>query len=105
MLPSHLAPLSELGLLLSHVSSGVTFWASYVFFNAIFPKLSHDLPEAREAHAKLLNRVIDEEEYERRCSLVRSKVMNHSCKYPFPSGLGLCLKSCIFLGLYLHSNT
>ena len=24
---------------------GVTWWASYVFFNAIFPKLAHDLVE------------------------------------------------------------
>lgn len=60
------------------MSPGVTFWASYVFFNAIFPKLSHDLPEAREAHAKLLDGIITAEEYERRCSLTRSKVMNHS---------------------------
>lgn len=58
--------------------SGVTFWASYVFFNAVFPKLAHDLPEVREAHAQLLDGAITEEEYERRCSLTRSKVMNHS---------------------------
>lgn len=32
----------------------------------------------REAHAKLLNGAINEDEYERRCSLTRSKVMNHS---------------------------
>lgn len=49
-----------------------------MFFNAIFPKLSHDLPEVREAHAKLLDGVITEDVYERCCSLNRSKVMNHS---------------------------
>lgn len=57
---------------------GVTFWASYVFFNAIFPKLSHDLPEVRQAREELLNGTIQEEEYERRCSMARSKIMNIS---------------------------
>lgn len=32
----------------------------------------------RDAHAQLLDGAITEEEYERRCSLTRSKVMNHS---------------------------
>lgn len=57
---------------------GVAFWASYVFFNAIFPKLAHHLPEAREAKEALLNGTISEEEFERRCSMSRSKIMNLS---------------------------
>lgn len=61
-----------------YILSSVTFWASYVFFNAIFPKLSHDLPEVRQAREELLNGTIQEEEYERRCSMARSKIMNIS---------------------------
>ncbi|CAG8949663.1 hypothetical protein HYFRA_00003981 [Hymenoscyphus fraxineus] len=60
------------------ILSSVTFWASYVFFNAIFPKLAHDLPEVRSAREQLLNQEIDEEAYERKCSLARSKIMNIS---------------------------
>lgn len=66
------------GVSVCPLALGVAFWASYVFFNAIFPKLSHDLPEVREAHARLLDQTITEEEYQRRCSLTRSRVMNHS---------------------------
>ncbi|KAI0127319.1 autophagy-related protein 22-like protein [Xylariales sp. AK1849] len=61
-----------------YIISAVTFWASYVFFNAIFPKLAHDLPEVRHAHQELQSGAIDEDEYERRCSLARSQVMNLS---------------------------
>ncbi|RAL68785.1 hypothetical protein DID88_007476 [Monilinia fructigena] len=32
-----------------YILSSVTWWASYVFFNAIFPKLAHDLPEVHKA--------------------------------------------------------
>ncbi|KAH8663398.1 autophagy-related protein 22-like protein [Tricladium varicosporioides] len=60
------------------ILSSITFWASYVFFNAIFPKLSHDLPEVREAQAQLLSGTIDEAEYQRKCSMARSKIMNIS---------------------------
>lgn len=58
--------------------SGVTFWASYVFFNAVFPKLAHDLPEVREANEQFSTGAIDEKEYQLRCSMARSKVMNMS---------------------------
>lgn len=61
-----------------YVISAITFWSSYVFFNAIFPKLSHDLPEVRNAHDELTDGTITDEEYERRCSMARSKVMNMS---------------------------
>ncbi|KAF4620232.1 hypothetical protein G7Y89_g14588 [Cudoniella acicularis] len=61
-----------------YIFSSVTFWASYVFFNAIFPKLAHDLPEARLAREELLNGSINEEEYEHKCSMARSKIMNIS---------------------------
>jgi len=61
-----------------YILSSVTFWASYVFFNAIFPKLAHDLPEARQAREEFLNGSIKEEEFERRCSMARSKIMNVS---------------------------
>ncbi|CZS93364.1 related to AUT4-breakdown of autophagic vesicles inside the vacuole [Rhynchosporium graminicola] len=61
-----------------YIISGVAFWASYVFFNAIFPKLAHDLPEIREASESLLNGTIDEAGYERKCSMSRSKIMNMS---------------------------
>jgi MFS-type transporter involved in bile tolerance (Atg22 family) len=63
---------------IAEVSEGVTFWASYVFFNAIFPKLSHDLPEVRMAREEFLNDRIKEEEFEHRCSMARSKIMNMS---------------------------
>ncbi|RDL40561.1 uncharacterized protein BP5553_00540 [Venustampulla echinocandica] len=61
-----------------YILSSVTFWASYVFFNAIFPKIAHDLPEARAAREELLNGTINEEEYEYKCSMARSKIMNMS---------------------------
>jgi len=61
-----------------YILSSVTFWASYVFFNAIFPKLSHDLPEVRMAREEFLNGSIKEEEFEHRCSMARSKIMNMS---------------------------
>jgi MFS-type transporter involved in bile tolerance (Atg22 family) len=61
-----------------YILSSVTFWASYVFFNAIFPKLSHDLPEARLAREEFLNGQITEDEYELKCSMARSKIMNIS---------------------------
>jgi MFS-type transporter involved in bile tolerance (Atg22 family) len=60
------------------MTSAITFWASYVFFNAIFPKLSHDLPEVRTAHEERQNGAISEDEYQHRCSMARSKVMNMS---------------------------
>jgi hypothetical protein len=59
-------------------TSAITFWASYVFFNAIFPKLSHDLPEVRAAYEELLSGAISEDVYQHRCSMARSKVMNMS---------------------------
>ncbi|KAF8864252.1 MFS general substrate transporter [Acephala macrosclerotiorum] len=61
-----------------YILSSITFWASYVFFNAIFPKLAHDLPEARKAREDFLNGSINEEEFERKCSMARSKIMNIS---------------------------
>ncbi|KAE8448160.1 hypothetical protein EG329_009764 [Mollisiaceae sp. DMI_Dod_QoI] len=61
-----------------YILSGITFWASYVFFNAIFPKLAHDLPEARQAREDFLNGTITEEQFERKCSMARSKIMNIS---------------------------
>ncbi|TVY45806.1 Autophagy-related protein [Lachnellula occidentalis] len=61
-----------------YILSSITWCASYVFFNAIFPKLAHDLPEARNAREELLNGTIDEEQYERKCSMARSKIMNIS---------------------------
>jgi len=61
-----------------YILSAITFWASYVFFNAIFPKLSHDLPELRVAKEELLNGSISEDEYEYKCSMARSKIMNIS---------------------------
>ncbi|TAQ83537.1 hypothetical protein B7494_g8137 [Chlorociboria aeruginascens] len=61
-----------------YILSSVTWWASYVFFNAIFPKLSHDLPEVRNAQEEYSNGKITETEYEYRCSIARSKIMNFS---------------------------
>ncbi|CZR54319.1 related to AUT4-breakdown of autophagic vesicles inside the vacuole [Phialocephala subalpina] len=61
-----------------YILSSITFWASYVFFNAIFPKLAHDLPESRLAREEFLNGSINEEEFERKCSMARSKIMNIS---------------------------
>ncbi|KIW09856.1 hypothetical protein PV08_11957 [Exophiala spinifera] len=61
-----------------YILSAITFWASYVFFNAIFPKLSHDLPEVRTAHDEMLEGKISGEVYEHKCSMARSKIMNMS---------------------------
>ncbi|KAJ5054551.1 uncharacterized protein L3040_000822 [Drepanopeziza brunnea f. sp. 'multigermtubi'] len=61
-----------------YMISGVTFWASYIFFNAIFPKIAHDLPEVRGAREELLNGKITEDQFERTCSMSRSKIMNMS---------------------------
>jgi hypothetical protein len=63
---------------LDHRFQGVTFWASYVFFNAVFPKLAHDLLESRQAREEFLNGSIKEDEFERRFSMARSKIMNIS---------------------------
>lgn len=56
-----------------YVVSSITFWASYVFFNAIFPKLSHDLPEVHRALAEHRAETISEHEYEERCSMIRRR--------------------------------
>ncbi|CZR62665.1 related to AUT4-breakdown of autophagic vesicles inside the vacuole [Phialocephala subalpina] len=61
-----------------YILCSITFWASYVFFNAIFPKLAHDLPELRQAKEELLNGSINEEQFEYKCSMARSKIMNIS---------------------------
>ncbi|RDW87444.1 autophagy-related protein [Coleophoma crateriformis] len=61
-----------------YILSSVTWWASYVFFNAIFPKLAHDLPEVRYATAEYLEGKMTENEYEEVCSMARSKIMNMS---------------------------
>ncbi|KAK2754067.1 hypothetical protein FQN54_007236 [Arachnomyces sp. PD_36] len=61
-----------------YILSAITFWASYIFFNAIFPKLSHDLPEVRNAHDDRQSGTISEEVYEHRCSMARSEVVNLS---------------------------
>ncbi|KAI9736358.1 MAG: hypothetical protein M1834_001244 [Cirrosporium novae-zelandiae] len=61
-----------------YILSGVTFWASYVFFNAIFPKLSHDLPEIRAVTEEFENGQVTEEYYVNKCSMARSKIMNIS---------------------------
>lgn len=59
-------------------SPGVTWWASYVFFNAVFPKLAHDLPEVHKAREDYLNGSLTEDEYEYKTSMARSKIMNVS---------------------------
>lgn len=61
-----------------YILSSATWWASYVFFNAIFPKLAHDLPEVHEADEKFKNGDLTEVEYERIASMARSKIMNIS---------------------------
>ncbi|KAF2178036.1 hypothetical protein K469DRAFT_754767 [Zopfia rhizophila CBS 207.26] len=89
-----------------YIISAITFWASYVFFNAIFPKLSHDLPEVRNAHEELLNGGINEEEYQRRCSMARSKVMNIS--YGWNNvGFTICgaLSLAALAGLHANDST
>lgn len=58
--------------------SSVAWWTSYVFFNAIFPKLSNDLPEVHEAERKLREEVISGEEFERAATMARTKIMNIS---------------------------
>lgn len=65
-------------MLITKLLIGITWWASYVFFNAIFPKLAHDLPEIHEARKKRREGEISEEEYERKRSMARSKIMNIS---------------------------
>lgn len=73
---------------------GVAWWTSYVFFNAIFPKLAHDLPEVREAYEQYLNGEIDREEYERRNSMARSKVVNLSYGW---NNVGFTVCACLCL--------
>jgi MFS-type transporter involved in bile tolerance (Atg22 family) len=86
-----------------YILSAVTFWASYVFFNAIFPKLAHDLPEAREAREDFLNGKCTEEEYEWKCSMARSKVMNIS--YVWNNvGFTICGALCLAALVGLHAN-
>ncbi|KAK6605409.1 hypothetical protein H4I95_05215 [Botrytis cinerea] len=61
-----------------YIISSVTWWSSYVFFNAIFPKLAHDLPEVHKAREDYAQGTLTETEYEDKCSMARSKVMNVS---------------------------
>ncbi|PQE32026.1 hypothetical protein CJF32_00001627 [Rutstroemia sp. NJR-2017a WRK4] len=61
-----------------YILSSVTWWASYVFFNAIFPKLADDLPEAHKAREDFAAGAITEDEYDYKSSMARSKVMNIS---------------------------
>lgn len=59
----------------------MTWWVSYVFFNAVFPKLAHDLPEVHKAKEDLLNGTITKEEFEYTCSIQRSRIVNISWAY------------------------
>ncbi|KAF7881090.1 uncharacterized protein EAF02_006981 [Botrytis sinoallii] len=61
-----------------YIISSVTWWSSYVFFNAIFPKLAHDLPEVHKAREDYAQGTLTEQGYEDKCSMARSKVMNIS---------------------------
>lgn len=74
---AHFSSPTSIQRLIFHLP-GVTFWASYVFFNAIFPKLSHDLPEVYKAREELLEGKISEDEYEHKASMARSRIMNIS---------------------------
>lgn len=57
---------------------GITWWASYVFFNAIFPKLAHDLPEVHHAREQLNEGKITKNEFGQIASIQRSRIMNMS---------------------------
>jgi MFS-type transporter involved in bile tolerance (Atg22 family) len=82
---------------------GVTWWASYVFFNAVFPKLAHDLPEARRVKEQFVNGEITEDEYELQTSMARSKIMNMSWIW---NNVGFCIVCAITLGALfaVHAN-
>lgn len=60
----------------------------------------------REAHAKLLDGAVTEDEYERRCSLTRSKVMSHSYGWN-NCGFTICcaLSLAALLGLHADDST
>jgi len=81
----------------------VTWWASYVFFNAIFPKLAHDLPEVHKAREDLLNGTITKEEYEYTCSIQRSRIMNISWAWN-NFGAVICLALALGALFGLHSE-
>jgi MFS-type transporter involved in bile tolerance (Atg22 family) len=74
-----------------------------VFFNAVFPKLAHDLPEVHRARERLENGEITEDEYEFDCSMARSKVMNVSWIY---NNVGFCIVCALSLGALfgVHAN-
>jgi MFS-type transporter involved in bile tolerance (Atg22 family) len=82
---------------------GVTWWASYVFFNAVFPKLADDLPGVHKAREQLENGEITKEEYELENSLTRSKVMNISWVW---NNVGFIIVCAMSLGALsgVHAN-
>lgn len=86
-----------------YILSSITFWASYIFFNAIFPKLSHDLPEVHTALKEYRDGTITEREYEERCSMTRSKVMNMSYGW---NNVGFTVSAALSLAALagLHAN-
>ncbi|EOD47296.1 putative autophagy-related protein 22 protein [Neofusicoccum parvum UCRNP2] len=72
----------------------ITFWIAYVFFNALFPKVAADQPEALHALEQKENGSITPKDYETRMQLVRSKIINRSWGWNnvgFSSGAALTL--------------
>ncbi|KAF4309005.1 putative autophagy-related protein 22 protein [Botryosphaeria dothidea] len=77
-----------------YIISNITFWIAYVFFNALFPKLAADQPEALHVLAQKENGSISPQEYETRIQLIRSKIINRSWGWNnigFSSGAALTL--------------
>ncbi|KAG9247227.1 autophagy-related protein 22-like protein, partial [Calycina marina] len=61
-----------------YIMSSVTWWVSYVFFNAVFPKLANDLPEVHKAREELLRGIITQQQFDYTCSIQRSRIVNIS---------------------------
>ena len=90
-------------LVFADSNTGITWWASYVFFNAVFPKLADDLPEVHRARQQLENGEITEEEYGFQNSIARSKVMNISWVW---NNVGFIIVCALTLGALfgVHAN-
>lgn len=102
-MPFHFRHFAKGGKLTAADDTGVTWWASFVFFNAVFPKLAHDLPEAREAKERFVNGEITEDEYEFKTSMARSKIMNMSWAW---NNVGACVVCGLTIGALfgVHAN-
>ncbi|EKG16177.1 hypothetical protein MPH_06614 [Macrophomina phaseolina MS6] len=78
------------------IVSNITFWTSYVFFNALFPKLAADQPAAIAAQEQLEAGQMSAAEHRTRIQLTRSRILNRSW---FFNNVGFCACGALTVGI------